>query len=254
MKARLNLLLVVIAIMLVVGSTTANAAILNALPSQDTWVGFSGSTDFGNRASDNLLDLQGPNKDNRMQRGLLQYNLAAIPAGSTINSATLRVHNSARFSTGTSHAWEVREIVAGNPWNQNTATWQTYDGVNSWSGGTGGPTGGAFVGTGDALGATPRATTALLAGGNPAPVIDLNLQTLVQDWVNGSIPNLGLAIQSAAYGGTDNENWTVYTAGHANATVNPPELIINYTPIPEPAGLALVAGAALLASRRRTVR
>ena len=72
--------------------------------------------------------------------GLVLFDLSSIPAGSTINSATLSVWKSYLRAAGSNFYGVVNfhRILSGNDWTETGATWNTRDGTNNWLGGNNG--------------------------------------------------------------------------------------------------------------------
>jgi hypothetical protein len=102
--------------------------------------------------------------------------------------------------------------VSPDAWTEGTATWVNYDGVNPWTqSGVGGPTGGALAGTGNTLGTEVYATIDIPTNGTVSPV-DLDITPLVQGWLDGSLPNNGLAFNVAA--GFDAANYWMTLPNH----------------------------------------
>ncbi len=119
---------------------------------------------------------------------LLQFDLSYIPADSTILSAQLSLYH----TTGGND--NVSAFGVTNSWTEGTgaagsgATWNTYDGVNSWA-----KAGGDYdPATGVAIVLPPNNTWATW---------DLAAQTAA--WIAGTRPNYGIALVATTAGTSD---------------------------------------------------
>ncbi|HEX7009197.1 MAG TPA: DNRLRE domain-containing protein [Phycisphaeraceae bacterium] len=250
----------ILAAPVIVGATLtagglARADVFMSTPDQDTWVGFFNGGDFGNRNGDPKVEAQGDFADEgRQGRILLYWDLSSIPAGSVVQSASLGIRDGTVYSQPSQSQVEVRAIVPGNPWTQAGATWLTYDGVNAWTNtGVGGPASGTMAGTGNWLDSIVAATLGLPAGllGQPLPntPVNLDVTSLVQRWVDGSLENNGLAMQLAE--GFDGDVPYVFATSTVEAAPDlAPLLMVEYT-VPEPAAMAMITTMAALLLRRR---
>lgn len=190
-----------------------------------------------------------------VRRALLQFDLSSIPAGSTVNSASLTMNLSRSagpgggISVGAYHvmaSWgegtSVANSSAGGAGTASTAgdaTWmhRSYPGTE-WNSPGGDFSGSAFtstaIGTPEGLKTFPS-TSAFVAE--------------VQAWVNNPAGNFGLMMigDEAVEGGAQRFDSRENAIPSAR-----PLLSVDYTPVPEPATLSLAAlGAALLRRRRR---
>lgn len=66
---------------------------------------------------------------------LIQWDISAIPAGSTIDAFEIDLYRSG--NAGTDDVEWYRFLAADDAWTEGGATWNTLDGVNPWAGGTG---------------------------------------------------------------------------------------------------------------------
>lgn len=216
--------------------------VFNGLPDHDTWVGFSGSTDYGNRDADARLEVQGDFGDNsRQQRCILKWDLSSISNRATIAEATLRVRGGWSLSPASPQGnVEVRRIVGNDPWTETTATWVNYDGANPWDqSGVGGPTDLSMNGTGDTLGTTVYGTIAIPTDTSNTPIapVDVDVADLVQSWVSGEFPNAGLAM-SVADGFSGSSYWLHLVSSESDPEASP-YLVVLYEVIP-PRGTVVV--------------
>jgi hypothetical protein len=129
----------------------------------------------------------------------IQFNLAGIPAGATISKATLRLYVDAVAKAGSFDVYEVT-----NAWTESKLTYNTPAPVPGIS----------------ATGGKPIAlTTASL---NQFLLIDIT--PLVQGWLDGSIPNDGLALALTTPAGAFS-----FDSKESLLTANGPELEIALT-------------------------
>ena len=69
------------------------------------------------------------NDASNSQRALLRFDLTSIPSTATIASCALTVDIVTRNETSVGKIYRVKQPA----WNEATATWNRYDGVNTWS-------------------------------------------------------------------------------------------------------------------------
>jgi len=183
--------------------------VANVAASQDTYIELRAPNDtknFGTSAS-----LVADRETTDLQRALVQFDLSAIPANATINSATLKMQ-----ATQIGGALNIDVYQLQESWSEGVKDGAT-DAANWTERATG----------------TPWAT----AGGtfDPTPVASINtntvgqhswdITTLVQGWVNGSKVNNGLMIGSPDGGG----NRTVTYDSRETVGGTAPVLVIDYT-------------------------
>ena len=112
---------------------SAAASVVNSLvvpASEDTWVN-EGDTD-ANYGADPTFDVQGGNgTPNSRRRALLKFDLSAIPAGTTVTGAKLRLGTIGGFSYDGDINHHALAIPDG--WSEGTVTWLTRpaDGVGT---------------------------------------------------------------------------------------------------------------------------
>ncbi len=187
------------------------------------------------------------NSDKR--RGLIRFDLASIPSSATINSVSLKLH----MSRTTAGAQTVTLHRLLNSWGEGAsdaegqegggitaepgdATWlHRFYNTTPWS-----TPGGDFSAT---------ASASRSVGGfgfytwtSPTLISD------VQAWLNGSLQNDGWLVRG-------NES-ILHTAKRFDTRENPdptvrPQLIVDFTRIPEPGTLLAMVAAGALALRRR---
>jgi hypothetical protein len=178
---------------------------------------------------------------------LIDFDLPNDLAGSTVNTATLKVQG--RYVTvGTTvgvsrmtQSW--LEGTGNNTASDDGATWNTYDGTTAWPGTNGTPVTNS-VSDGD-----PNYTATVGTGYNTAgPIYDLDVTNIVAAWAGGATNN-GLMIQ-VVNPSVENENFSLWASDDTGGTA--PQLVIDYT-IPEPMTMSLLGlgGLGVLLRRRR---
>lgn len=167
----------------------------------------------------------GDNGGATIRRGLMRFNLSAIPAGSTITSVTLRLYMSQTqsgsqsvglhrcslpWTEGTAFAFGGAGAVAGV--GDSTWNYQAYPTV-PWP-----SPGGAFA-------ATASATKAVSAVGFYSWSSTASLVADVQSWVDAPSSNHGWVIK-----GNEAASTTVKRFESREAAANQPLLVVNYLP------------------------
>lgn len=133
-------------------------------------------------------------------RALVQFNLAGIPATDTVLSAKLFMFLGSASSTAST---SLSAYQLTRPWTTG-ATWNTYDGTNSWT-----TAGGDFNSTAAAT-TNGIASTGIWYTWTPT--------SLIQGWVNGSIANDGLILKEPT------ESTTNVLSFNSATGTNPPYL------------------------------
>jgi hypothetical protein len=152
--------------------------------------------------------------------GLLRFDLAGIPAGSTVSAVTLTVN----VTNPTSGAGYLLFPVA-RAWSASSATWTSASSGIAWAAGGG-------------RGATDRSSTAVAtlaptAVGKTTVTLNAAGVAAVQAWVNTPASNFGLAIDAV-----DDQDGLVIDSSEASVAANRPRLVVTYTP-PAGAGTGL---------------
>ena len=150
--------------------------------SDDTWLDSGNPTT--NNVNDTLLYFDGDPDDTGV---LMRWDFSSLPSGAMLQSAPILTLD---FVDQSVNSYEIYEMT--QTWDASSATWNHYDGTNSWPGGAG-----AFGDRGAQIGAT--------AGDNALKNnITFNTagQTLVQNWIDGTTANNGLLIADYS-GATD---------------------------------------------------
>jgi len=197
---------------------SAHADVVTLNPTVDLYVV------SGTKSNNTWLDLGdnagGPGQD---ARALLKFDLSAL-AGMTINSATLRLNQIEQGSNDQYGNAQLRRIGTSD-WDGTEAAATLYNLV--------------------ADGSSAYITNFSPAVNPPAGWKEVDVLSVVQDWADGTNPNYGFGLKQGSEGFTNTGRR--FTSG--NATVNMPELLVDF--VPEPTTLALAAVGLLGVARRR---
>ena len=135
----------------------------------------------------------------------IQFNLATLPSNATVTKATLKLYVDQVTTAGSFDVYELN-----SSWNEATMTYNNAPALGS-----------------SATGGNPIAfTTASL---NQFIIVDIT--PLVQQWVNGSLPNNGLALAMTTAAGAIS-----FDSKEATLTSHPPELDIDLAGAQGPQG------------------
>jgi len=189
------------------------------------------------------------------QHSLIRFDLASLPAGYAVQSATLTLYS--RFENGegnpnaaTMSLWRVTQ-----PWLETEATWNDRDWGANHANDSPGPgddhpwanPGGDFVGTTGVRNTNPYATSNYAPPGENLPVT-WDVTTLVNEWYTGLHDNDGLLLESESYNSLS--FWSrEYDDGVHGAGYWSPKLDVTLTPEPGTLLLLALGGAAIM--RRR---
>lgn len=185
------------------------------------------------------------------RRGLLAFDIAgSVPAGSTITGVTLRL-NLSQSNAGTADVG-LHRVLAN--WGEGTssagsggggsgaaatvgdATWlHTFFNTSFWAN-----AGGDFSPGASAV--TTVGATGSYLWSSPGMIAD------VQSWLDSPAASFGWLLKGNEVGSGTARRFDSREA----ALINRPSLLIEYT-VPAPSGVALGAGAVVLAARRRRV-
>ncbi len=140
------------------------------------------------------------NKTNIQKRGLLQFDLSSLPSGGTITSATLALNLE---GIGSEAPTSVSVHRVTRAWDGGAATWSAAGPGTPWT-----SPGGDFD-------PTPSATSSVdhLQPGTTY----WNITALAAGWLDGSLPNHGLLLQS----GADSNHVDFTTSNHADSSLHP---------------------------------
>lgn len=227
----------------------ASAAVVNIGALRDTSIYDDGVGNLANGAGQGLF--AGRSGVPQTSRALLAFDIAAaVPAGATINSVSLRLvkgagptaaHTMSLFKITSD--WGEGTTVAsgggggGGPATTGSATWvHTFFNTQTWT-----TAGGDFAAA--ASGSVSVAATGAYSWSSAGMVAD------VQAWLNSGATNFGWMLRGTETGqGTANR----FASRESTVEADRPLLTIDYTPVPGPgvAGLVLVGGASMIRRKR----
>ena len=196
-----------------------------------------------------------------------RFDVSGIPAGSTINSATLTQYFANQTANNRTFVnLKLSQLRPERGWIEGVGQAPATDGSVTWNSQRsnanpppsvpwGAP--GARDASDIFLGTTQ--TFDLVGVDGAATQVDRDITAFVQDWVNNPANNTGLLWWGGNSADSDIGNRYFHFgtkedgAGPASdAVAAAPRLLINYTPVPEPGAAALFAAASLtLIARRR---
>ena len=169
----------------------------------DTWIDKANATT--NHGADTTMRTR-PANANSLKYSLVRFDISGIPAGATIQSATLSLN--VTTAQATKHFDQVRPMLTA--WTEAGATWNTKNGTNGWAAG-------AFS-TSDY--SAQLATIAPKTTGVKTAIVT----SAVNDWVNNGVANNGFVLVSS---GTDAHDANYGTKENGTAA-NRPSLTIVY--------------------------
>ncbi len=168
---------------------------------EDTWIAEATDENYG---SDPTLDV-GQDAGAKHYRGLVQFDLSAIPADATVTQAKLRLHVNSTFgSKGVDTG--VYQLEAA--WGEATATW------NNTGGGAYNPL---------------EELSNVHVPKDASGWVEWTVPTgLIHEWLDGLSPNHGLILVPTGGNGQKNNKFSVATRDHATAGIHP-QLVVDYT-------------------------
>jgi uncharacterized repeat protein (TIGR01451 family) len=152
------------------------------------------TTNFGNTTDmwagyDDYL-----NPDGRIARSLIQFDVSAIPAGTSIDSAVLRVYLVSSYDyPGKSRTITTYRISSS--WSESSVTWNTSPSY-AQAYGSASVTHGAWG------------------------WYSFNVTSLVRGWVNGTLTNYGIMLRGPEWSGTDS-SWKAFATRESGTTYTP---------------------------------
>jgi len=159
------------------------------------------NTNFGSTTG---IRVEGPS--GAVENLLVRFDTAAIPTGTLLASATLRL-----MVTGDAGHQNTAKVVSAyritQPWTESAVTWNNRDTAIAWT-----TLGGTY--------ATPAAGSVTLAAAFVAGWIEIDITSLAQAWVDGVAPNYGAIVKLDI----DEE----FTINSRESALNRPQLVIVY--------------------------
>ena len=216
---------------------TASAAVSTHVLTQDTTVrdswGGSANNNYGDYASGYACRGTVGTYDDRI---MLEFDIAAL-SGLDITSAQVWMRN--RWTIGTNVPVDVARLTQA--WAEGTgtgtpsgdgATYNTYDGVNTWT------TAGGDYDAGSAIAAS--VTTA-------RTWFNIDITSLVQFWADNPTQNNGLIIVNTSGG---DSNYFDINGSSEQEGLHAAYLVVDSVPEPATMGLLAIGGLALLRRKR----
>lgn len=184
------------------------------------------TTNFG---ASGVIDIGEQNPGTTIRRGVIQFDLSGIPAGSTILTATLSLYCTVDYS---SNARTMRAFRLKRAWVESEVTWNIYSSGNSWQ------TAGGF-GTDDCE-QTDIGSRAFSASETLNQFKDIALTaSAVQEWLDGAFANNGLLLKMD----TESNDGYRFLSSSDGTAANRPKLVITYQLKQSAAGALAPAGA-----------
>ena len=166
-------------------------------------------------------------------RIVMKWDLSALPQGAVIQEATLSLYMNGFSGTGGDDNYEItaHKIINHNP-DILSCTWNTYNGTNSWTGGT----------NGGEQDLSPAEFSTIV--NKTFGYKNWNITQMVQEWVDNSSTNLGLMLNSDTSAALYSNRYFI-PSENSNQDQRP-VLTIKYCGIAEvpsePTGLKVVIG------------
>ncbi|MBN1793398.1 MAG: DNRLRE domain-containing protein [Candidatus Omnitrophica bacterium] len=231
MKTRLVLLTVISLALIGLSATDSFASYTMTIYStKDTYIDQKNPT--ANYGTTGTLSVNSKTAGSQLMHALVQFDLSGIPVSTpdfTLESVVLQLYEySSQSSTSRTFTANVmtRDWTEGNNTSGSGATWNRYDGTNSWT---------AAGGDYDVTLGSASATISPTPGAGLW--IDWDITDIVQDWLDGVYDNYGLLIKDGAEGTSANNQTDFYSRNSTYA--EKPRLIVKYTAIPEASTLGM---------------
>jgi hypothetical protein len=184
-------------------------------PTADTYLSSSSSTtNYGTNSTFSLRYKYKP---------LLKFDLSSIPSSTTITGANLTLTYSSTYS-GSSNNKSLPAYIypLKRTWGENTATWDKYDGTNSWG------TAGALSTSTD-YNSTLSATTATITSTqNSGATLVTSITSIAQAWVTTPSSNYGLLIAPVSLS-TSNSSSAYFYSRETSTNSYKPTLTVTAT-------------------------
>lgn len=212
----------------------------------------SSANNFGSHAA---IDAGAFSFDTTVRRGLIRFNVSALAGQfASINSITLRLNVLAVAGANTVELFEPVALngdwvegTSDNAFESGTSTWDNkIQPGTAWVGGAGlGTLGyGSVLASNAYTGASSGFSDFVIS--NPALAL-----ALITDFLTGSNEGFLLKATNESVATT---NVVIFTSSEVGTVSQHPELIVDYTPTPEPASAGLLAAGAVFLFARRANR
>ncbi|MHC4396332.1 MAG: beta strand repeat-containing protein [Planctomycetota bacterium] len=178
----------------------------------DTWTNVGTSTT--NYSSNTALNTYTWPADTSANTTIIEWDLTDISTGATVTEATLYLYQT-DSGGDSSYQISVHKITGVDP-NIGALTWATYDGTNSWTGGSNG-------GQGDI--ATAEDTPSVNDTDNQYKTWDVT--DMVADWVATPANNYGMLLNSDDDASSD--SYRYFASSDAASASTRPKLIVTYS-------------------------
>ena len=185
---------------------------------RDAHIGQANPTYNYGAATPLMVDSDEPSGSSNDVSALLYWDLASIPAGSTIQSASVAIYVE---DVTASPGFDLYDMTQA--WTEGTgtgsatgdgATWNTYDGSNSWPGGAGGA---SDRGSAALANFTPTSTGSYQASLNTTGL------AMLESWINIPANNKGFMVHAGS-----TTNGLDFTSKEGTTVTNRPKLSITY--------------------------
>jgi hypothetical protein len=150
-------------------------------------------------------------------RGVFWFNVAQLPAGKTLKTATLNL--TVANNPGLQKNLAVHRISqsANRKWEEPQVTWNEYKNANAWT-----TPGGDFV--------AAASDTKSIADNTPSgTVLSYNVLADTQNFYATPATNYGWLVKDPL-DSTNPSGEHVYIATRENTTITPPKLVVTYCP------------------------
>jgi hypothetical protein len=181
---------------------------------QDAFINV-GSVDTNTSSEPNLYTYTWP-VDASANRIIMKWDLDAVPDSATIQNAVLYLYSEGMYGSGGDENYEIsaHKTINKNP-DINSCTWNTYDGINSWTGGANGAEQDMDI-------AEDTQTIDKTFGEYKSWTIT----NMVADWAANPSENFGIILESDNQAASDSNRYFA-SSDHADNNVRP-KLIITY--------------------------
>lgn len=167
----------------------------------DAWVDQNDPSENGGSDTELKVRSTTSGSPDRNHRAFVQFSLASIPSGATIQSASLRLY--LFDAPGASRTYEAHRVTAS--WTEATITWSNQPGV------------------------TATASDSIATGTSDNVTLSWNVATDVQAFVSGSQTNSGWRLKDQTESGSSDREGDFRSKEHGTSSQRP-QLVVTYTP------------------------